>query len=66
MDVFSMALMTASNGDLMGRRTLKPKIASMTKSAEERAEEKSEVNGIERVLSWVTRREKSSAEVCFG
>ena len=50
----------------MGRRTLKPKIASMTKSAEERAEEKSEVNGIERVLSWVTRREKSSAEVCFG
>ena len=50
----------------MGRRTLKPKIASMTKSAEERAEEKSEVNGIERDLSWVTRREKSSAEVCFG
>lgn len=50
----------------MGRRTLKPKMASMTRSVEERAEGKSSMNVIERFLSWVTRREKSSAEVCFG
>jgi len=61
-----MAEMTASKGDLMGRRTLKPKIASMMRSVEDRAEEKSSVNVTERFLSWVTRREKSSAEVCFG
>lgn len=50
----------------MGRRTLKPKMASITKSAEDRAEEKSSVNGMERFLSCVTRREKSSADVCLG
>jgi hypothetical protein len=61
-----MAEITASKGGLMGRRTLKPKMASMTRSVEERAEGKSSMNVIERFLSWVTRREKSSAEVCFG